>query len=476
MEDQLATPKHLQKPEFAELVSLGDPTGVGYANTHPPSQWLPEFFFGQLAGNAKTYISLLSTLEKRKRLPQPIALYAKALFDYYSSEPGATLLNQIYQRSVTKTTDNTYGALKRADLLRKHILDPGAEHRTKKRRSPSKTTTGEKTGRNTPHAITSHVDQQLEVEEDVAAEQDELQENDINITPLEHLSCEEWNVDGSCVMCLCMDYQLAATAALRSGTLLKANTADYAILAGVFVPFSATALMKNVFSSSTLKAIRKNVSISAPDVDIDDSVVQTAIRLHANGQHDDAAVHLQNLKNMRMLQLFGTALSNLPLRPIEVSEETLITNYVSPLLRTFTHYPSEEIIAHFPNTASTTQVTLNIKPDRPDFKVAWEDTEIAFGEVTGMAQKSDKRKNGWDLWRLLRFGKAALEAGAASVPLVQVVYDLGTIWNMCTPVRGLYIAIEIGPFMMPTHLYAVGGLQASLAPLLWLQVSSIRLD
>ncbi|KAF9536828.1 hypothetical protein EC957_009590 [Mortierella hygrophila] len=99
--------------------------------------------------------------------------------------------------------------------------------RTKKRRSSSKTTTSEKTDRNT-HAITTHVDQQLDVEEDVAAEQDELQENEINITPLKHIFCEEWNVDDSCVMCLCMDYQLAATAALRSGTLLKANTADYA--------------------------------------------------------------------------------------------------------------------------------------------------------------------------------------------------------------------------------------------------------
>lgn len=90
-----------------------------------------------------------------------------------------------------------------------------------------------------------------------------------------------------------------------------------------------------------------------------------------------------------------------------------------------------------------------------------------------MAQKSDKRKNGWDLWCLLRFGKAVLEAGADSVPVVQVVYDFGTIWKMRTPVRGLYIAIEIGTFVVPTHLYAVGGLQVSLASLLWLQVSFI---
>ncbi|KAG0079239.1 hypothetical protein BGZ90_003196 [Linnemannia elongata] len=42
-------------------------------------------------------------------------------------------------------------------------------------------------------------------------------------------------------------------------------------------------------------------------------------------------------------------------------------------------------VAGIPNTASTTQVTLNVRPDRPDFRVAWDDAQIAFGEVTRMA-------------------------------------------------------------------------------------------
>ncbi|KAF9577959.1 hypothetical protein BGW38_006514, partial [Lunasporangiospora selenospora] len=299
-------------------------------------------------------------------------------------------------------------------------------------------------------------------------------ESDISITPLNHISCTEWNIDDSCMLCLCVEYQRAAEAALKSGTLLKSNTADYAILAGVFVPFSPTKLMKEVFTGATIKAVRSSLTIDTPNVIMEDAEVQAAIRGYATGDLDGASASLDKIKNRRMKQLFTTLLNDLPLRPIEVSEETLVTNYVSPVMRAFSHYPPEDTFAHFPNTASSTQIALNMKADRADYKVTKDGTEIVFGEVTGMAHRSEKSKNGWDMWRLLRFGKAALEAGADSVPLVQVIYDLGTVWKMCIPVRGLYVAIEVGPFVLPTHLYMIGAFQASLAPLLWLQKEILK--
>ncbi|KAK3826228.1 MAG: hypothetical protein JOS17DRAFT_804306 [Linnemannia elongata] len=161
----------------------------------------------------------------------------------------------IHQQSFTKTIDDTYGAMKRANLLCKHIFDRG-------------------TDQNTPHDITTHVDQQKDIEEDVTTENDEL----------------KCIVDGSCVMCLCLNCQLAATATLRGGTMLKASMTNYVCHA---------------------QGHPKNVSISVPDADLDDFVDQSAIRLHTNGQHDDAAVHLQDLKNRRMQQLFGTATSSI---------------------------------------------------------------------------------------------------------------------------------------------------------------------
>lgn len=132
------------------------------------------------------------------------------------------------------------------------------------------------------------------------------------------------------------------------------------------------------------------------------------------------------------------------------------------------------ILLHFtfvsPNTESTTQRKQGLKADRPDFKVLIGDKEASFGEVTGRSQRADKAKNGWDLWRLVRFGKSVLDEGAPMVPLIQVIYDEGIIYRHFVRIRGVMVLAEVGVFTVPMHLNNVGALQASLPVLNWYQV------
>ncbi|KAF9974396.1 hypothetical protein BGZ65_008747 [Modicella reniformis] len=77
------------------------------------------------------------------------------------------------------------------------------------------------------------------------------------------------------------------------------------------------------------------------------------------------------------------------------------------------------------------------KADRSDFKALIGDKEASFGEVTGRSQRADKAKNGWDLWRFVRFGKSVLDEGAPMVPLIQVLYDEETIYRHFEAVKWL---------------------------------------
>ncbi|KAI8602083.1 hypothetical protein EDD21DRAFT_353079 [Dissophora ornata] len=113
--------------------------------------------------------------------------------------------------------------------------------------------------------------------------------------------------------------------------------------------------------------------------------------------------------------------------------------------------------------------------------------EVSFGEVTGPTQRNDKKKNGWDLYRLSRFGTAVLNKGAPVVPLIQVVADVGTVYrrgeytdyetvgNTATvychfvKARGVLVLAEVGVFSVPTATIHMGALLASLPTLFWYQ-------
>ncbi|KAF9406461.1 hypothetical protein BGZ76_006330 [Entomortierella beljakovae] len=95
------------------------------------------------------------------------------------------------------------------------------------------------------------------------------------------------------------------------------------------------------------------------------------------------------------------------------------------------------------------------------------DKEVSFGEVTGSSQKNDKVKNGWDLWRLARFGHSVLDEGSPMVPLVQVVYDEATVYRHIVKLRGFMILAEVGTFMVPRNLHEIGSFQTPLPVLYW---------
>ncbi|KAF9083787.1 hypothetical protein BGX27_003996, partial [Mortierella sp. AM989] len=107
------------------------------------------------------------------------------------------------------------------------------------------------------------------------------------------------------------------------------------------------------------------------------------------------------------------------------------------------------------------------KPDRPDFKVMIGEKEVSFGEVTGPTQRNDKKKNGWDLYRLSRFGTAVLNEGTPVVPLIQVVADVGTVYRHFVKARGIMVLAEVGVFSAPTTTIHMGALLASLPTLFW---------
>ncbi|KAG0282389.1 hypothetical protein BGZ96_000533 [Linnemannia gamsii] len=129
-----------------------------------------------------------------------------------------------------------------------------------------------------------------------------------------------------------------------------------------------------------------------------------------------------------------------------------------------------------PNTNSNTQKEQGNKPDRPDFKVMIGEKEVSFGEVTGPTQRNDKKKNGWDPYRLSRFGTAVLNEGAPVVPLIQVVADVGTVYRHFVKARGIMVLAEVGVFSVPTATIHVGALLASLPTLFWYQECTNKLD
>ncbi|KAG0306493.1 hypothetical protein BGZ98_002269 [Dissophora globulifera] len=239
----------------------------------------------------------------------------------------------------------------------------------------------------------------------------------------------KWVVDDDqCVGCLIDRYQKDVIQALRRRELKKTDPADTMILGGTFAPWHPTDRMVKVFTHRRLKLIQASLRKDLDKIDINDGCIQSAIRYKMNDNPTMAVQELGSLQDYRLRvlfeQLYVSMIMNLPRKELEVqSEETLVANNIAPLLRTFVNHVDDDIHTHFPNTESSTQRKQGLKADRPDFKVMIGDKEVSFGEVTGRCQRNDKAKNGWDLWRLVRFGKSVLDEGAPMVPLVQIIYD-----------------------------------------------------
>ncbi|KAF9410065.1 hypothetical protein BGZ76_005568, partial [Entomortierella beljakovae] len=322
------------------------------------------------------------------------------------------------------------------------------------------------------HVIQSNVKSRrksVEVENDDLSEE-EVEEFISKITSVEHQDCEAWVQDGVCIPCLVTQYQKAAIAALRQREVKKSNPADYMILMGIFAPFSPTPLMNKIFGTRRLKAIKQSfeLELESNTTEINDSCILSAIRLKMNGKEERALDALSAVTNRKLRNMFEQLIINLPKKedPPD-AEETLITNFISPILRALLQNTEDEIITHFPNTESKAQKNQGMVPDRPDFKITLGGMESSFGEVTGYQQKTDRSKNGFDLWRLARYGKSVLDEGTPMVPLIQIIYEKGIIYRLVVRARGVMVLAEVGIFTVPMYLNAIATLQTSLPTLEW---------
>ncbi|KAF9582769.1 hypothetical protein BGW38_010789, partial [Lunasporangiospora selenospora] len=306
----------------------------------------------------------------------------------------------------------------------------------------------------------------------VSVDDDEVDGLINSITSISHRECNSWVVDGDqCVGCLIDRYQKDVIQRLRRRELKKTEPADTMILGGTFAPWHPTERMVKIFSHRRLKMIQESLRKDLDKLDINDSCIQQAIRYKMNGDTQLAVQELGTLQDYRLRMLFEQLITNLPRKELEVqAEETLVASNIAPILRTFVNHVDDDIHTHFPSTESSTQKRQGLKADKPDFKVMIGDREVSFGEVTGRCQRSDKAKNGWDLWRLVRFGKSVLDEGAQMVPLVQIIYDEGTLYRHFVQIRGIMVLAEVGVFTVPTHLNSIGSFQASLPVLYWYQV------
>ncbi|KAF9426345.1 hypothetical protein BGZ76_002807, partial [Entomortierella beljakovae] len=125
----------------------------------------------------------------------------------------------------------------------------------------------------------------------------------------------------------------------------------------------------------------------------------------------------------------------------------------------------------FPNTNSTTQKQQNHRADRPDIRAKLSEQELLWGEITGPKQAGNKAKNLWDMFKLVRYGKAFIVAGNDSAPLVQVIGNLGTYMRLYIKVRGVMVLEEAGIFIIPTFKAMVPSFVATLPTLELLKIN-----
>ncbi|KAG0197233.1 hypothetical protein BGX28_009259, partial [Mortierella sp. GBA30] len=93
-----STPRNLQQPELGSVFNLA--CKHSYANQFAPKDWLPEVYFGNMAGSVDDYREMIKTLAIWKGLPVNVRLYAKQLNDYFKTELGELLLENLYMSAV----------------------------------------------------------------------------------------------------------------------------------------------------------------------------------------------------------------------------------------------------------------------------------------------------------------------------------------------------------------------------------------
>ncbi|KAF9346829.1 hypothetical protein BGX34_003588 [Mortierella sp. NVP85] len=261
----------------------------------------------------------------------------------------------------------------------------------------------------------------------------------------EFISRIMWTVDNKCVWCLVEVYQEKVIDALRRRELRKSEPANDSCR-----NLNATPLMKKVFGLSRLKQIRRSfvVDLNLDMPEFHDQAVMKAIRLTTDDHLDQALDALGVVTDRGKLRGVCSQLRETSWSLLQSSGD-------------FTKFAQEAALMNLPEVEDPpTQTRI-----RPDFK-----REIAFGVITGHQQKADNNKNGMDLWRLTRFGKSVLDEGSPMVPLVQVIYEQGTIYKLVVRIRGIMVLAKVGVFTVPMHRNAIGAFQASMPTLEWFRV------
>ncbi|KAF9921079.1 hypothetical protein FBU30_008932 [Linnemannia zychae] len=165
--------------------------------------------------------------------------------------------------------------------------------------------------------------------------------------------------------------------------------------------------------------------------------VEKSLKRNLSRMNEEAAVQTGGRTTPDARTDNERALELLPLKSDKkISEITFTVNYIAPILNATLKADDR------PNTESRLQKDQGIKPDRPDILVKVSDHEILYGEITGPAQVNHIAKNNWDLFRLARFGKAFLDKGHVTIPLLQVVYDCVSVMRLSMKERGVYLLDE----------------------------------
>ncbi|KAF9993447.1 hypothetical protein BGZ79_001854, partial [Entomortierella chlamydospora] len=170
--------------------------------------------------------------------------------------------------------------------------------------------------------------------------------------------------------------------------------------------------------------------------------------------------------DIKMQTMLGTLMDYMPITEDKtISEMTFIMNHIAPILHGVLKF-DPRMAVHFPNTDCGIQKQQGVKPDRPDISIKISGQEVLFGEVSGPHQQTNESKNKWDLFRLMRSGKAFLDAGNRIAPLIQAIYSNGKYMRLVVKTRGMHLLEEVGSFAIPTTIITISSLISSLSVLL----------
>ncbi|KAF8950992.1 hypothetical protein BGZ46_004208 [Entomortierella lignicola] len=200
-----------------------------------------------------------------------------------------------------------------------------------------------------------------------------------------------------------------AKRSLQQNTELTAIKAACAVQdAGLEVPEerrtrkSAAEAVPTQKASATMPAVLPSPTKVQPDDETGDSEViegdeklkllamiekakHTVCEHCLNSDKESACTCLKSLDRKLRIML-ETLIEELPMKEDRsISESTFVANYVSPILRGM--LGCEKVSVQFPNTSSEAQRELGLKADRPDIIAKTKNSEILYGEVTGLSQE-----------------------------------------------------------------------------------------